>query len=294
MSKSEAVSDWHRELNDLMRAVAGAFLFGAPFLYTMEVWWKGNFTSPPRMLFALAAAYVSLVALNLNGGFRTRQPRAWNRILGDSAEGLAVALASAAFSLVLIGIIRFNEGLEVIMGRIVMEAVPFSIGVGIASNFLKKQDEEGGGGSDGLPEERAQDWSSDAWRGTLADAGSTVLGATIICSSIAPTDEIPMIAAGLSSPWLLVMIGASLLLSYIIVFEADLGSQSRRMTQTGIFQSPISETLASYLLSLLVAFLTMWLFQLVRVDDPLSQWVNYTIVLGLPATIGGAAGRVAL
>src|SRR5215213_10329014 len=98
----------------------------------MEVWWKGNFTSPPRMFFALTVAYVSLVALNLNGGFRARQPRAWNRIFGDSAEGLAVALVSAASSLVLIGVIRFDEGLEVIMGRIVMEAVPFSIGVGIA------------------------------------------------------------------------------------------------------------------------------------------------------------------
>src|SRR3712207_6959860 len=41
-----------------MRGVAGAFLFGAPFLYTMEVWWKGNFTSPPYMLAVLCVSYV--------------------------------------------------------------------------------------------------------------------------------------------------------------------------------------------------------------------------------------------
>src|SRR5215207_3379567 len=118
-------SPWLIELDDLMRGVAGAFLFGAPFLYTMEVWWKGNFTSPARMLFSLAVAYLSLIALNLNGGFRARQPRTWGRIFADSAEGLAIALVTAALSLVLIGIIRTVSGLEAIMGRIVMEAVPF-------------------------------------------------------------------------------------------------------------------------------------------------------------------------
>ncbi|HYP29896.1 MAG TPA: TIGR02587 family membrane protein [Blastocatellia bacterium] len=293
------MSPWHQEFDDLMRAIAGAFLFGAPFLYTMEVWWKGNFTSPARMLFALVTAYVSLVALNLNGGFRARQPRTWARIFADSAEGLAIALVTAALSLVLIGIIKFGEGLEAIMGRIVMEAVPFSIGVGIANNFLRMRPEEGGeGGGDGEGdsggEGGGEDWGDNSWRGTLADAGATLLGATIIASSIAPTDEIPMIAGGLSSPGLLLLMGASLLLSYVIVFEAELGAQTARIKQPGIFQSPISETLISYLLSLLIALLMMWLFQLVRAEDPLSQWVAYTIVLGFPATIGGAAGRLAL
>ena len=278
-----------------MRAVAGAFLFGAPFLYTMEVWWKGNFTSPARMLFSLALAYLSLVALNLNGGFRARQPTTWSRIFADSAEGLAVALVTAAFSLVLIGIIRTDTGLEAVMGRIVMEAVPFSIGVGIANNFLRMQPEDNGEAeSGGVLENGPDEWFDDTWRGTLADAGATILGAIVVSSSIAPTDEIPMIAAGLSSPWLLALIAASLLLSYVIVFEAELGAQTARIKQPGIFQSPISETLISYLLSLLVALLMMWLFQLLRTEDPLSQWVTYTIVLGFPATIGGAAGRLAL
>ncbi len=296
--KAPEVSPWHQEFDDLMRAVAGAFLFGAPFLYTMEVWWKGNFTSPARMLFALATAYISLVALNLNGGFRAQQPRTWARMFADSAEGLAIALVTAALSLVLIGIIKFDEGLEAIMGRIIMEAVPFSIGVGIANNFLRMkpegnaEDEGNDSGGGGVGENEG--WSDDSWRGTLADAGATVLGATIIASSIAPTDEIPMIASGLSSPGLLILIGASLLLSYVIVFEAELGAQTARIKQPGIFQSPISETLISYLLSLLVALLMMWLFQLVRAEDPLSQWVAYTVVLGFPATIGGAAGRLAL
>jgi putative integral membrane protein (TIGR02587 family) len=283
-------SPWRTELNDLMRGIAGAFLFGAPFLYTMEVWWKGNFTSPPRMLIALALAYVALVLLDIQGGFRSEQARTWPRIFADSLEGLAIALLTAALSLILIGVINSDTGLEAAMGRIIMEAVPFSIGVGLANNVLLRRD----AGDDSEGDAAEHQWHDHAWRGTLADAGATMLGAVIISASIAPTDEIPMIASALSPLWLLAIILSSLLLSYVIVFEANFGAQEMRRSQPGIFQSPISETLASYFISLLIAFSMLWLFQLIRVGDPLSQWTSYTVVLGLPATIGGAAGRLAL
>jgi putative integral membrane protein (TIGR02587 family) len=283
---------WRNELDDLMRGVAGAFLFGVPFLYTMEVWWKGNFTSPRRMLLALLLAYVSLLLLNRGAGFRKEEEESgpWTRTLGDSAEALALALVASALSLTVIGVIRFDDGLDATMGRIIMESVPFSIGIGVANNFLHRQQEESG---DKDSDAKSHQWHDHSWHGTLADAGATVLGATLIAFSIAPTDEIPMIAAGLSPARLLVIIGASLLLSYIIVFEASLGMQAARIEQPGIFQSPITETIISYLLSLLMAMIMLWLFQLLRAGDPPSQWLSYIIVLGLPATIGGAAGRIA-
>lgn len=277
-----------------MRGVAGAFLFGAPFLFTMEVWWKGNFTSPPRMLLVLGIAYAALVLLDLRGGFRTEHSRTWPRIFTDSLEALAIALLTATLSLILIGVVRFDTGLEAAMGRIITEALPFSIGVGIANNVLQNRDENNAG-TDGSRKDPSKHQGHDnAWRGTLADAGATALGAVIIAAAISPTDEIPMIASTLSSSWLLVIIASSLLISYIIVFEANFGAQTMRRSQPGLFQSPISETVASYLIALLVSLLMLSLFQLLRAEDPLSQWVSYTIVLGLPATIGGAAGRLAL
>jgi putative integral membrane protein (TIGR02587 family) len=287
-------SPWRTELDALMRGAAGAFLFGAPFLYTMEVWWKGNFTSPPRMLLMLGTAYVALVLLNLQGGFRTEQTRTWMRIFSDSLEALAIALLTATFSLILIGVIRLDVGFEAIMGRIITEALPFSIGVGIANNVLQRRDEDNSSAQASQGEVIEHQWHDQAWRGTLADAGATMLGAVIVGASIAPTDEIPMIASALSSAWLLAIIAVSLVISYIIVFEANFGAQAMRRAQPGIFQSPISETLASYLISLLISLFMLWLFQLVRLDDPLTMWISYSIVLGFPATIGGAAGRLAL
>lgn len=288
------ISPWRNELDDLMRGVAGAFLFGAPFLYTMEVWWKGNFTSPPRMLLVLVISYAVLVLLNVRGGFRTERPPTKLRIFTDALEALAIALLTATLSLILIGIINFDTGFEAAMGRIITETLPFSVGVGIANNVLQQGDEDNADSKGGKKDLSEHQWHDHAWLGTLADAGATTLGAVIIASSIAPTDEIPMIASALSPPRLLVIIFSSLLLSYIIVFEANFGAQAMRRSQPGLFQSPISETLASYLISLFISLLMLWLFQLIRVEDPFSQWVSYIIILGLPATIGGAAGRLAL
>jgi putative integral membrane protein (TIGR02587 family) len=116
----------------------------------------------------------------------------------------------------------------------------------------------------------------------------------IIAFSIAPTDEIPMLAAATSEGWLIATIVVSLLISYGIVFEANFARRSQRQQQRGIFQRPLSETLMAYLVSLVAAALMLWSFQQLNLSDPLSMWLSYTLLLGLPATIGGAAGRLAI
>lgn len=284
---------WREALDDLMRGVAGAFLFGAPLLYTMEVWWKASFISPARMLFGLALTYGALVALDRALGFRAEHASTWSETLSDSAIGMAIGTASAACGLLLIRQITTDMALDVIVSHIILEAIPCSIGVGIANGLLQ-QDDSG--------DEEQADTSSDAdtsvskpvWQSTLADAGATALGATVIAFSIAPTDEVPMIASALTPAWLLALVAASLLLSYIIVFVADFVSRQARQKQEGLLQSPLSETVFSYVLSLIMAAVMLWFFQLLRISDPLSQWISYTIVLGLPATIGGAAGRLTI
>ena len=285
------VQDWQTEFSDLMRGIAGAFLFGAPFLYTMEVWWKGNFTSPPRMMLILGMAYLALVLLNIKGGFRAEQARSHIQILVESAEGLAIALFTAAFSLTLLGILHFDTGIDALMGRLITLSLPFSIGVGIANNLLLKTDTDD---DDADLTKQRELWKNHPWRSTLSDAGAAFLGAIVVGSSIAPTDEIPMISSSLEPTRLLLIMASSLLLSYIIVFEANFGAQRRRRAQSGFFQGPLSETVASYLIALATAMLMLWLFQVVRVGDPINQWVSYIIVLGLPSTIGGAAGRLAV
>ena len=85
---------------------------------------------------------------------------------------------------------------------------------------------------------------------------------------------------------------ASLLASYGIVFVAGFGDQEGRHTQEGPFQRPITETVVSYLVSLGVAAVLLWLFQ--RGGAPFDDLLTRVVVLGFPAAVGGAAGRLAL
>lgn len=282
-------SPWEQERDDLLRGIGGAFLFGIPFLYTMEVWWRGNTTSPARMLVALSLTYAALIVLSRVAGFRANQGHSWSRTFGDSVEALALGTLMAAISLFALRRATLGMGVEAVLGRIILLGMPFSLGVGIASSLLSGQ--KASSGDQGLKNIMQ---SESGWHGTLMDAGATVLGATLVSLSIAPTDEIPMIASALSPPWQLGLMALALTISYIIVFEASFGSQAARLAHTGIFQTPISETIFSYLVAFGLSALMLWFFQLLRVGDPWSQWLSYTIVMSFPAAVGGAAGRVAL
>ncbi len=281
----------------MLRAVAGSFLFGVPLLYTMEVWRIGNYTSPPRMLSALAITYVALLLLTYSAGFRKEQRSSLPDVFMDSTVGLAVAVVASALSLAVIGALSWEQGLDTMLGRVSMETVPFGVGAGISNFMVEGEKTEGSEEGEGSQREKSRGGSeagSGMLRGTVANAGATLLGAVIIAFAIAPTEEVQLISARLSSAGLLALIAASLLLSYVIVFESSFESRKKRKNQQGIFQHPFTETVFSYLLSLIMALLMLWLFQLVELGDSVEKWIDYTLVLGLPATIGGAAGRLAV
>ncbi len=287
---------WREELSDLMHGVGGALLFGVPLLYTMEVWWLGSHVAPWHMLAGLLLTYITLIALNRATGFRRHSDQSFARSLTDSIEALAIGLLVAAGSLWLLRRINVSIGIEPMLGHIVLEGIPFGLGVGIANGIFRSNDDADQADSaqvDQAPSDESQE-SQSIWKSTLADAGSTALGAIIVAFSIAPTDEVPMIASALT-PWLLLLIVAvSLIVSYVIVFVADFGSREDRKQDRGLFQSPITETVVSYIIALIMAAIMLVLFKQVDFSSPLHQWVDYIVTLGLPATVGGAAGRLAV
>lgn len=285
------------QLDDIIRGASGGFLFGIPLLYTMEVWWIGSQSSPPLMLAILATTFIVVFLLNRTEGFRKSKSKQFIDTLMDSIEALAIGLVGATFILVLLGEITLETPLNEALGKLILEGVPFSLGVAVAGAFLSgdrwsfsDDQEEGGNKKDN--QTKKQDKSD--LHATLADAGATLIGATIIAFNIAPTDEVPMLNAAASPPSLLAFIAASLIISYGIVFEAGFTTQKKRRQQQGIFQRPISETIFSYLVSLLASTFMLFFFHRLTFNDPWMLWLNYTIILGLPATIGGAAGRLAI
>src|SRR5919106_896413 len=102
MSKSRRQSPAATELRHLMHELAGAFLFGMPFLYTMEIWWRESTDGPPRMLSALALTFIALVVLERAATTRSNKTVPWLRTLIEAIEALATGLIAAAFGLFLI------------------------------------------------------------------------------------------------------------------------------------------------------------------------------------------------
>ncbi|HIK16356.1 MAG TPA: TIGR02587 family membrane protein [Leptolyngbyaceae cyanobacterium M33_DOE_097] len=286
------LSAWRDELDDLIRGASGGFLFGIPLLYTMEVWWIGSSVQPPRILMAMLLTFAIIFLLNRTEGFRkVSDTNALNAAM-DSIEAIAIGITCTGLILFLLREIDGRTPLAEMLGKLVYESIPFALGVALANQFLG--DDRQSGRQPKKQNHHHRSSNSKQFNATLADIGGTLIGATVIGFNIAPTDEVSMLATAVSGPWLLAVMIVSLIISYAIVFQAEFSNQDKREQQQGIFQRPLSETFASYIISLLAAAMMLLLFDRLSWSDPWQQWLSYIILLGLPATIGGAAGRLAV
>lgn len=277
---------WKTELHDLIRGASGGFLFGIPLLYTMEVWWIGSFVGAFRLLTALIFTFLILFFLNQASGFRRKQVVHPMDAIADAIEAMAIGIVCSGLVLILLQEITVQTPISEILGKLIYESVPFTIGVALANQVLGSDAEGREGHEQDLPKHQLS--------ATFSDISATLIGATIIAFNIAPTDEIPMLASAVTGLWLLGVIFSSLIISYCIVFAAGFTNQRQRQQHYGIFQRPLSETIAAYLVSLIAALVMLFFFQKVQWSDPWQIWLSHTILLGLPAAIGGAAGRLAV
>lgn len=287
-TKQKSKNIWINELNDIIRGACGGFLFGIPLLYTMEVWWIGSVVKPYLMLLAIALTFSIVYLLNRTEGFRkySRNNLPYEAII-NTVEAMALGIFCSTFMLVLLRELTPENFLKESLGKIIFESVPFSLGVALSNNFLGENKTD----SEARHNLKNQ---SDELHATLSDIGGTLIGGMVIAFNIAPTDEIPMLAAAVSPNWLLAIIAASLLITYAIVFEAGFSNQQKRQQQRGIFQRPLSETIMAYLVSLIASAFMLWFFQKLSLSDHWTMWLGHIILLGLPASIGGAAGRLAI
>ncbi|MBE9205906.1 TIGR02587 family membrane protein [Nostoc sp. LEGE 06077] len=294
MAKKQNKNSWKQEINDIVRGICGGFLFGIPLIYTMEVWWIGSLAKPRLIAIAIAFMFIVVFLLNYTDGFRKRK-NTWrlDEAAIDTVEAMAIGFVCSAFMLWLLQEITPETSLKESLGKIVYEGVPFTFGVALANQFLQAGNQNNSTSDTHKGNGKSQHQQTNL-NATFADLGATVIGAIVIAFNIAPTDEVSMLAAAISPPWLLALMATSLVISYAIVFQAGFSDQKKRRQQKGIFQRPLSETTISYLVSLLASGIMLFFFQKLTLSDPWTMWLEHTLVLGLPATIGGAAGRLAI
>ena len=278
----------------VVRAASGGLLFGIPLLYTVEMTWTGQHTSPRQAMVVLAASLVLLTVLNRTAGFRSHADTTFRDAALDAVEGVALAIVLVLGVLLLLGAYDTSTPLLVILGMTVYEVLAVCVGIGVATHLLREntdEDDEQGDGSERRTRRRRSPPATPL-NATVADLGASLIGAVFIALSIAPTDEVEQVSASRGPIWLLAIMAASLLIAYAIVFVAGFTGQTQRRTSPGLLQHPAIETLASYVVALAASATMLWLFQ--RADASANVTLAHVIVLGLPAAIGGAAGRLAI
>lgn len=279
---------WRDELQDLLRAASGGFIFAVPLLYTMEMWEIGATAELWKLLLFLGVAFAINLGLahSHSGGFKAATD--WFATVEQAVDTLAVGLIGGALVLLVLNQIAIGDSPKSMLGLIMAQAAPISIGAAVAAAIFgprgerTRNDDEGDSGANGK--------APTAWQALRSDVGATCLGAIFLAFSIAPTDEVSVLAVQLTPQHQVAVISLSLLLSYMIVFVSGFSASSR--TQPGPFQLPITETVLAYSLSLLVSLGALLLFDRVDLSDPPAHILTLVIVLGLPATVGGAAGRL--
>ncbi len=256
---------------DVMRGVAGGVLLGVPLLYTQETWLHGRSLSPVIILVALVGTFAINVALSYYVGFR---PGRTHRPIEDALVGMGLSVLLSALLLLLLDRVGQETALENVLGVAALTAIPvsigFSIGVALAPRSGAEKSEEIPSGSGDL----------------LVAAG----GALVFALNIAPTEEPILLAAELDGIRLGLLLVASLVLPYLMVFFAEFGGRERRVASDGATQGPLTETLLAYAVAFVVSGAMLAMFG--RVDELNGAATARVVTLAFPASIGAALGRM--
>lgn len=288
-SRSEWSDAWTREAGSFVRAFSGAFLFGIPLLLTMEMWWLGETSGTGQLLLVTIVMLLANFWFAAAVGFR-RESSLYSKI-EQAIDAVAVGVVAAIVVLAVLNELSLEQSLHTLVGKIVFQALPLSLGASLANAVFDR-----GGSRDGddLDDADSKDGPSPGvWKALFNDLGATAIGAIFIAAAIAPTEEVLMLAGRMSLFHLLALIALTLGLGYIVVFASGFDPSSAE-NRKQLFQHPVTETSLAYLVSLLVAFGTLLLTQHVGLGDPPAYVLAQTLVLGLPAMVGGAAGRIAI
>ena len=288
---------WKQEGKDLMRGLTGGAIVGMPLLYTMEVWWHGMTLSAGHLLLVLVLTVLVNVGFCFLSGFRPGNSL-WNAV-SDGVTAVGIGIAFSTLILWLIGELHFDSAPGETIGKIVLETVAVSIGVAFASAQIQGRSRQGGAqGADGDEAASPQDEhdpeadspEAKQLRADLADMAATTAGATVFAMNIAPTEEVIMIASRLSPMQQLTLLVAGVLICYMILFAS--GFEDNQVHVPSVFQHPWAETTMCVAVSLLVALVLLAVLGTREAVASPATAVATTVTLGLPAIVGGAAGRL--
>lgn len=265
-------------LQEYGRGVGGGFLFSLPLLYTMEVW-GASFTIPPgRLALAVLGTLLLLCGYNLFAGLR--HDSTISEVLIDSVEELGIGLALSAALLYALNRFPAEASTHEILALIVLEGLFVAIGVSVGTAQLSSSTDENAGG----PQGRHQTiWS---------EIVLAVCGAVLIAANIAPTEEIQQLASEMRTLQLVATMAVSMALAGALLFYSDFKGSGRFAGERPFLHVAHGSGI-TYAAALFASAALLWFFGRFAGHGAALNAAQ-TVVLGLPGTLGAAAGRLLL
>lgn len=277
-------------LAEYAQGVIGGLLFSFPLLYTMEIWYAGFLAQPYQLIVMMVATFLLLLGYNRFAGMHPGTT--WKDVVIDSFEEMGIGLVMSFFILLMLNRIQLGENsIDEIMGKVITEAMFVSVGVSIGTaqlgNSAKEEDEEDG--EEKEPSE-AEKEGKERRSGKVALVVLALCGSIIVGGSVAPTEEVLLIAVEAKPYHILVIALASILLSLIVCYFSDFKGIDRPDDQPTLYEIAF-ETCLTYCTALVASAFVIWYFFGFS-DTSFWNIMAQCIVLGLIASLGASAGRL--
>ena len=209
-----------------------------------------------------------------------RENTTWISAAVDGITAYAVGAVASMVILALTGIITWGMPWREIAGKVAIQSTVAGFGAAVARGEL------GGGG-------QGNKVAKEKRGGYAFELLSVAVGAFYLSSTVAATMEMILIPFKMTMWHALALVLFELVLGHAFVHTMKFEGAPQVPEDVPEWSLFVRYTLPSYVIALGVAAYMLWTFGRFEIYSP--HWmVMYTVALGLPASIGGAAGRIIL
>lgn len=265
------------EVREQGRGVAGALLvLGVALTYTMEAWWLGLQVPAVHLVAYVGVGLALALLVTRTVGFRDEEDdeAGHSPFWVEFLEVVFQSLLAGYGLLFLLGIVSLSDPASLVVRTGLVHVVPLAFGASLANELL--------GGDQ-------TDVAERAFPGNLA---VFAIGAVFVAAPIAPTGEVDVLAARAGWLRLAAVLVVTLLVAYGILYELEFRGQSRRLEGRSRAWL-LAQSCLVYAVAVLVG-LALLLATNDLANDPVSTWIQQTIVLAFPASIGAGGARVVI
>ena len=273
---------WKHELREYLRGFAGALFVALALLYTQEMWERAREIAPGTLIAILLIAFVLNMGFVSYSGFKVSRSRTY--VVWDALVAMGIGFLASMITMFLTARITFDTPLSVVVSLAALMSVPTGFGAALAINQLGQRE---------YNDRSENDPAEYFFNEDLKKVTGTILGGSLFAFNIMPTIEPKLMLVEVGPLHALGLVFFSLAMSYGIEFMARFHNEKDNQ-RVGVLAPRWLTTLFCYLVSLATSALLLWMFGYLSVNTPPEMAIQWVIIVGYAATLGGTAGRLIL